>query len=251
MSPDHYHASSRRAPNRPAAGHADHCAGRVLTTRSSRRRAGIPVTRLETKLRKEGRSPTMWTCRVLRRTGPAIAGLTARQFPKGRHYRVMGSIIARSVRRHRPQSPPAPHAAATSFEVAAPFRNGLVDTWLVTPMHRQTNISDPHPRAMLMRWANLPTNWWGRRRAPRLTSTPRRRRGDRSTAARRSRCSISCRIITSRPSSSALVDPDLRTPPRLNRSSPSCTLAIRDDTSSTEAITPTTTRPDVVSGDGP
>jgi hypothetical protein len=33
---------------------------------------------------------------------------------------VAAAMIARSVRRQRPQSAPAPHAAATSFDVDAP-----------------------------------------------------------------------------------------------------------------------------------
>ncbi len=52
-------------------------------------------------------------------------------------------MIARTVRLHRPQSEPAPQAAATSFDVEAPLAIASLTTWLVTPMHRQTNISDP------------------------------------------------------------------------------------------------------------
>jgi hypothetical protein len=51
------------------------------------------------------------------------------------------SIMARSVRRHRPQSPPAPQAAVISFEVLAPFETTSPTTWLVAPVHRQTNIA--------------------------------------------------------------------------------------------------------------
>src|ERR1700751_495314 len=56
------------------------------------------------------------------------------------------SIIARSVRRHRPHSPPAPHASAICFDVQAPFSTASLTTWLVTPMHRQTNIAAPSAR---------------------------------------------------------------------------------------------------------
>src|SRR5947209_8261581 len=50
-------------------------------------------------------------------------------------------MIARSVLLQRPQSPPAPQAAATSLEVEAP-RATISDTvWLVTPTHRHTYIS--------------------------------------------------------------------------------------------------------------
>src|SRR3954447_12114483 len=56
------------------------------------------------------------------------------------------SIIARSVRRHRPQSPPAPHASAICFDVQAPLATASLTAWLVTPMHRQTNIAAPSTR---------------------------------------------------------------------------------------------------------
>src|SRR6476661_3622818 len=49
-------------------------------------------------------------------------------------------MIARRVRRHRPQSPPAPHASAICLDVLAPLATTSLTTWLVTPMHRQTNI---------------------------------------------------------------------------------------------------------------
>lgn len=50
------------------------------------------------------------------------------------------SIIARTVRLHRPHSEPAPQAAATSFDVEAPLATASFTTWLVTPVQRQTNI---------------------------------------------------------------------------------------------------------------
>jgi len=71
------------------------------------------------------------------------------------------SMIARTVRLHRPQSEPAPHAAATSFDVEAPFATHSFTTWLVTPVQRQTNISTQFLLSMVIRWANLPTNCVG------------------------------------------------------------------------------------------
>ena len=68
------------------------------------------------------------------------------------------SMIARTVRLHRPQSAPAPQAAAISFDVEAPLATASLTTWLVTPVHRQTNICGQFSLSMLMRWANLPTN---------------------------------------------------------------------------------------------
>ena len=52
-------------------------------------------------------------------------------------------MIARNVRRQRPQSPPAPHASAICLEVQAPFATTSSTTWLVAPVHRQTNIRAP------------------------------------------------------------------------------------------------------------
>jgi hypothetical protein len=49
-------------------------------------------------------------------------------------------MIERTVRLHRPQSEPAPHAAATSFDVEAPLETASLTTWLVAPVQRQTNI---------------------------------------------------------------------------------------------------------------
>ncbi len=47
------------------------------------------------------------------------------------------------VRRQRPQSAPAPQALATSLDVAAPASTASHTVWLVTPLHRQTNIQRP------------------------------------------------------------------------------------------------------------
>ena len=73
------------------------------------------------------------------------------------------SMIARTVRLHRPQSEPAPQAAATSFDVEAPLATHSLTTWLVAPVQRQTNIDLPRQflLSMVMRWANLPTNCVG------------------------------------------------------------------------------------------
>lgn len=49
-------------------------------------------------------------------------------------------MIARTVRRHRPQSSPAPHAAATWLQVVAPAATASATAWLVMPLHRHTNI---------------------------------------------------------------------------------------------------------------
>ena len=52
-------------------------------------------------------------------------------------------MIARTVRRQRPQSRPAPHFVATSLDVDAPLATTSETVWLVTPSHRHTYISDP------------------------------------------------------------------------------------------------------------
>lgn len=49
-------------------------------------------------------------------------------------------MMARTVRRQRPQSAPAPQAAATCFVVAAPAATASATIWLVMPLHRHTNI---------------------------------------------------------------------------------------------------------------
>jgi hypothetical protein len=54
------------------------------------------------------------------------------------------SMIARTVRLHRPHSDPAPHAAATAFDVEAPLATHSFTTWLVAPVQRQTNIYRPN-----------------------------------------------------------------------------------------------------------
>jgi hypothetical protein len=49
------------------------------------------------------------------------------------------------------------------LEVVAPAATTSFTTWLVTPVHRQTNISSPvhsWPSTVMM-WANLPTNRLG------------------------------------------------------------------------------------------
>src|SRR5262245_56448182 len=61
------------------------------------------------------------------------------------------AMIARRVRRHRPQSPPAPHAAATSLDVAAPCATASDTVWLVAPTHRHTYISAPPARGQPFR----------------------------------------------------------------------------------------------------
>jgi hypothetical protein len=60
------------------------------------------------------------------------------------------AMIARSVRRQRPQSRPAPHAAATSLDVDAPSATASDTAWLVTPSQRQTYISEPPTSGSLM-----------------------------------------------------------------------------------------------------
>ena len=52
-------------------------------------------------------------------------------------------MIARTVRRHRPQSAPAPQASAICLDVDAPEATSSETVWLVTPVHRQTNITAP------------------------------------------------------------------------------------------------------------
>ncbi|GFG51095.1 hypothetical protein MAGR_25360 [Mycolicibacterium agri] len=48
-------------------------------------------------------------------------------------------MMARSVWRQRPQSAPAPHAAATCLEVTAPVATTSATISLVAPVQRQTN----------------------------------------------------------------------------------------------------------------
>jgi len=49
-------------------------------------------------------------------------------------------MIARTVRGQRLQSALAPHASATSFVVDVPCETASATIWLVTPLHRHTNI---------------------------------------------------------------------------------------------------------------
>ncbi|AKK28052.1 hypothetical protein AB431_16720 [Mycobacterium sp. EPa45] len=51
------------------------------------------------------------------------------------------SMMARTERRHRPQSPPAPQAAATCLDVNAPPATASVTVALVAPAQRHTYIS--------------------------------------------------------------------------------------------------------------
>jgi hypothetical protein len=57
------------------------------------------------------------------------------------------SMMARTVRRQRPQSKPAPHASAICLDVDAPEATKSVTAWLVTPVHKHTNISRSPSRA--------------------------------------------------------------------------------------------------------
>lgn len=51
------------------------------------------------------------------------------------------AIMERTVHRHRPQSDPAPHIAATSLEFDAPAATASVTVWAVAPTHRHTYIN--------------------------------------------------------------------------------------------------------------
>ena len=69
-------------------------------------------------------------------------------------------MIDRTVCLHRPQSVPAPHAMATSFEVHAPLATASVTWWLVAPVHRQTYIEGESnlslPRMLGGPWLGVP-----------------------------------------------------------------------------------------------
>jgi hypothetical protein len=52
----------------------------------------------------------------------------------------LAAMMARNVRRHRPQSAPAPHDAAICFDVVAPFATASSMCSRVAPVHRHTNI---------------------------------------------------------------------------------------------------------------
>lgn len=75
---------------------------------------------------------TQQTASLVRPAGSSWVGLSR-----------AAAMIARSVRRQRPQSPPAPHTAATSLEVDAPRATASHTVWLVTPTHKHTYISKP------------------------------------------------------------------------------------------------------------
>lgn len=80
-----------------------------------------------------------------------IAAVRPADYPAactGQASTVEAAMMARSVRRHRPQSPPAPQASAICFDVDAPDATRSLTVWLVTPWHRQTNINSP----ALFRW---------------------------------------------------------------------------------------------------
>ncbi len=69
--------------------------------------------------------------------------------------------MARTVRRQRPQSAPAPQAWATSFVVDAPAETASVTIWLVIPLQRHTNIERSAYSAMRIMSKNRPTNSGG------------------------------------------------------------------------------------------
>ncbi|CAN5322717.1 hypothetical protein BH09ACT8_BH09ACT8_35210 [soil metagenome] len=78
--------------------------------------------------------------------------------------------MARTERRQRPHSVPAPQASATALEVDAPAVTAAATVWLVTPTHRQTYIeSGPQPAPSIFTMEeNSPTNSGG------YTPTPAR-----------------------------------------------------------------------------
>src|ERR1700734_1788870 len=89
-------------------------------------------------------SQSFWVDRRTRqrwRTSPP-KGVVDRYEPVGCNC-AAASMMARTVRRQRPQSRPAPHLAATSLEVEAPQATASDTVWLVTPSHRHTYISEP------------------------------------------------------------------------------------------------------------
>lgn len=65
------------------------------------------------------------------------------------------------MRRQRPQSAPAPHACATSLVVDAPAATASATVWLVTPLHRHTNIGRAQSPSMRIMSKNCPTNSGG------------------------------------------------------------------------------------------
>lgn len=48
--------------------------------------------------------------------------------------------MARTVRRQRPQSEPAPQASAICLDVVAPAVTASWTAWVVAPVHRHTNM---------------------------------------------------------------------------------------------------------------
>jgi hypothetical protein len=56
-------------------------------------------------------------------------------------FALAASMMARTVRLQRPQSNPAPQASAICLDVDAPEATKSVTAWLVTPVHKHTNIS--------------------------------------------------------------------------------------------------------------
>lgn len=69
--------------------------------------------------------------------------------------------IAWTVRRQRPQSAPAPHDLATSLVVDAPAATASATDWLVTPLHRHTNIGLAQSASMRIMLKKRPTNSGG------------------------------------------------------------------------------------------
>ena len=67
----------------------------------------------------------------------------------------------RSVRRQRPHSAPAPHSAAICLVVDAPPAMASATTWLVIPLHKQTNTGRPAYSSIRIMSKNLPTNTGG------------------------------------------------------------------------------------------
>ena len=77
-------------------------------------------------------------------------------------FRVDDRSIAWTVRRQRPHSAPAPQAWATSFVVDAPAATASATVWLVTPLHRHTNIGrSAQSASMRIMSKNRPTNSGG------------------------------------------------------------------------------------------
>src|SRR4051794_30567447 len=162
------------------------------------------------------------------------------------------SIIARSVRRHRPQSPPAPHASAICFDVQTPLATASLTAWLVTPMHRQTNIAAPSTRLFDSHEMGELADELGRIGAETGVAHPLR--GGVGMLDPLPGADLVLDLLEDHHFVTVVegaVDPDLAHAAALKRSRPSCTLTISADTSPTEDITPTTTWPTCSSDDGP